>query len=89
MGGGHAKASSFTGLEPQSSSGRPARQSLTSLSTAESGLTGLVSAVQVGQAVAALIEEIVGHRFHRCLYGDDQASLAIAQGAHVMANQAS
>ena len=56
------------------------RQTLTSLSTAESELTGLVSAVQIGQAVASLIEEIVGLRLERCLYGDNQASLAIAQG---------
>ena len=56
------------------------RQSLTCLSTAESELTSPVSAVQIGQALAALIEEIVGHRLDQCLYGDYQASLAIAQG---------
>ena len=56
------------------------RQTLTSLSTAERELTSLVSAAQVGQAVAALIEEVLGHRLERCLYGDNQASLAIAQG---------
>ena len=53
---------------------------MTFLSTAESELTGLVGAAQIGQAVAALIEEIVGFKLECRLYGDNQASLLIAQG---------
>ena len=56
------------------------RQTLTALSTAESELTSLVCSVQAGQAVAALLEEISDSRLDCCLYGDSQASLAIAQG---------
>ena len=56
------------------------RQSLTSLSTAEAELIGLVYGSQVLEAVAVLAEELRQQPCDLSLYGDNAAALAIATG---------
>ena len=56
------------------------RQSLIARSTAETELTGLVSAAQSGKAAAVLVSEIVPEALEKRLYGDNSASIAIVGG---------
>ena len=56
------------------------RQSLVSLSTAESELIAVVSGAQMGDAVASLISEILGVDPEVQLLGDNQACVAIVSG---------
>ena len=56
------------------------RQSLVSLSTAESELIAVVSGAQMGDAVAALVSEILGFEPDVQLLGDNQACIAIVSG---------
>ena len=56
------------------------RQSLVSLSTAESELIAVVSGAQMGDAVAALVGEILGAEPEVHLLGDNLACIAIVAG---------
>ena len=56
------------------------RQSLVSLSTAESELIAVVSGAQMGDAVAALVSEILGLEPEVHLLGDNLACIAIVAG---------
>ena len=56
------------------------RQSLVSLSTAESELIAVVSGAQMGDAVAALISELLGYEPDVQLLGDNQACISIISG---------
>ena len=56
------------------------RQSLVSLSTAESELIAVVSGAQMGDAVAALVHELLGRELEVQLLGDNMACIAIISG---------
>ena len=56
------------------------RQSLVSLSTAESELIAVVSGAQMGDAVAALISELLGFEPEVQLLGDNLACISIISG---------
>ena len=56
------------------------RQSLTSLSTAEAKLIGLVYGAQILEAAAALTDELCQKPCDQSLYGDNAAAVAIATG---------
>ena len=68
---------SWAGAPSQWESGR---QTIISLSTAEAELIGLVAASQAGEAVSALVGEILGVIPDRRLLGDNAASISIAGG---------
>ena len=51
-----------------------------SLSTAESELIGLMNGAQAGEAIAALLSEILGVQPEKQLYGDNAAAISIVSG---------